>query len=86
MFIMKNGKQIMIREHNNRDEVAIKDPASQIIKWISVIEQQHDLKVEKYQLDTVFDSTLWLYLKINLIRFFMPIIDYRFLYFFFFYF
>lgn len=48
----------MVQEHKNREEFAIKNPASQIIKWAIVIERPHDHKVAKYQLDTEFDSPL----------------------------
>ena len=48
----------MIHEHDNRDEFAIKDAASQIVKWVMVIEQDFDPKVERYGLLTEFDSTV----------------------------
>ncbi|CAF3340086.1 unnamed protein product [Rotaria socialis] len=47
----------MIHEHDHRDEFAIKDAATQIIKWVIVIDQEFDPKVEKYELTTEFDST-----------------------------
>jgi hypothetical protein len=47
----------MIHEHDNRDEFAIKDAAKQIVKWVIVIEQEFDRKVERYGLLTEFDST-----------------------------
>jgi hypothetical protein len=48
----------MIHEHDNRDEFAIKDAATQIVKWVMVIEQEYDPKVERYGLLTEFDSTI----------------------------
>jgi hypothetical protein len=48
----------MIHEHDNRDEFAIKDAASQIVKWVIVIEKDFDPKVENYGLLTEFDSTV----------------------------
>jgi hypothetical protein len=47
----------MIHEHDNRDEFAIKDAVKQIVKWVIVIEQDFDPKVEKYELLTEFDTT-----------------------------
>ncbi|CAF3358318.1 unnamed protein product [Rotaria socialis] len=47
----------MTHEHDHRDEFAIKDAATQIIKWVIVIDQEFDPKVEKYELTTEFDST-----------------------------
>ena len=47
----------MIQQSESSDEFAIKDPASQIIKWVVIIEEPFDSKVEKYGLATEFDST-----------------------------
>ena len=48
----------MIHEHDNRDEFAIKDAAKQIVKWVIVINEDFDSKVERYGLLTEFDSTV----------------------------
>lgn len=47
----------MIHQADYRDEFAIRDAASQIVKWVIVIEQPFDPKVEAYGLDTEFDTT-----------------------------
>ncbi|CAF1118625.1 unnamed protein product [Adineta steineri] len=46
----------MLQNPESTDEFAIKD-ASQIVKWVTVIEQDFDPKVERYGLLTEFDST-----------------------------
>jgi hypothetical protein len=48
----------MLQNPENRDEFAIKDPEKQIVKWIVVIEEGFDPKVEKYGFITEFDSTV----------------------------
>ena len=47
----------MIHEHDNRDEFAIRDAAKQIVKWIVVIDEEFDPKVERFGLATEFEST-----------------------------
>ena len=47
----------MIQDSESRDEFAIKDPALQILKWVVIIEEPFDSKVEAYGLLTEFDST-----------------------------
>lgn len=47
----------MLQNPENKDEFAIKDPAKQIVRWVIVIEEDFDPKVEKYGLLTEFDST-----------------------------
>ena len=47
----------MLQNPESRDEFAIKDPVKQIVKWVIVIEQEFDPKVEKYGLLTEFDTT-----------------------------
>ena len=47
----------MNHDNESKDEFCIKDPAKQIVKWVVVIDRAHDEKVEKYGLDTEFDST-----------------------------
>ena len=47
----------MIHEQDHRDEFAIRDAKSQIVKWVIVVNEEFDPKVEKYQLPTEFDST-----------------------------
>lgn len=44
---------------NNLDEFCIKNPETQIIRWITVIEKEHDPKVEKLGLDNEFESTAY---------------------------
>ena len=41
----------------SKDEFCVKDPEKQIKKWIVVIDEPHDSKVEEYGLDIEFDST-----------------------------
>ncbi|CAF4189465.1 unnamed protein product, partial [Rotaria magnacalcarata] len=48
----------VIHEHDNRDEFAIKDATTQIMKWVIVIDQAFDRKVEKYELLTESDFTI----------------------------
>ena len=47
----------MIQNEEMKDEFAIKDPESQIVKWVIVIEPGFDSKVEKYGLLTEFEQT-----------------------------
>jgi hypothetical protein len=47
----------LIQESENKDEFAIKDPAKQIVKWVVIIEEKFDKKVEEYGLATEFDTT-----------------------------
>jgi hypothetical protein len=47
----------MLQVPESNDEFAIKDPASQIVKWVIFIDQEFDPKVERYGLRTEFDST-----------------------------
>jgi hypothetical protein len=47
----------MIHEDDERDEFAIRDAPSQIVKWVIVVNEEFDPKVEKYELPTEFDST-----------------------------
>ncbi|UJR07833.1 hypothetical protein I4U23_012116 [Adineta vaga] len=42
----------------SKDEFCIKNPKKQILKWIVLIDEEHDTKVKKYGLDTEFDSTI----------------------------
>ena len=47
----------MIHQQDKKDEFAIRDAQKQIVKWIMVIEQDYDPKVERFGLLTEFDST-----------------------------
>ncbi|CAF1228572.1 unnamed protein product [Rotaria sordida] len=47
----------MIHHDDFRDEFAIRNANKQIVKWVMVIDQQFDSKVEDYGLITEFDST-----------------------------
>jgi hypothetical protein len=47
----------MLQIPESTDEFAIKDPEKQIVKWVIVIEEGFDPKVEKYEFLTEFDST-----------------------------
>ena len=47
----------MIHPDAFRDEFAIKDAASQIVKWVVVIDEKFDTKVEAYGLDKEFETT-----------------------------
>jgi hypothetical protein len=47
----------MNHEYDNLDEFCIKDPKKQIIKWVAVIDKEHDKKVAQYGLDTEFELT-----------------------------
>ena len=47
----------MIHELDHRDEFAIRDPKTQIVKWVIVVNQEFDPKVEKYKLPTEFNTT-----------------------------
>ena len=46
-----------IHSNDNLDEFCIKDSQTQIIKWVIVIEEEHDTKVKKRGLNTEFEST-----------------------------
>ena len=50
-----------IHQNDNLDEFCIKDPQTQIIRWVIVIEEEHDPKVKKLGLDidTEFESTAY---------------------------
>ncbi|CAF1091682.1 unnamed protein product [Adineta ricciae] len=48
----------MNHDDESKDEFCIKDPESQILKWVVVIEKEYDTKVKEYGLDTEFDSTV----------------------------
>lgn len=41
----------------NRDEFVIKDPDSQIVKWVVLVDQPFDPKVQAYGLDTEYQNT-----------------------------
>jgi hypothetical protein len=43
-------------ENDDRDEFCIKDPA-QILRWVIIVDEEHDTKVTEYGLDTEFDDT-----------------------------
>ncbi|UJR11837.1 hypothetical protein I4U23_016017 [Adineta vaga] len=47
-----------IHRDENLDEFCVKDPATQIRKWIVVVTENFDPKVKCYGLDTEFDSTV----------------------------
>lgn len=48
----------MIHDEDCRDEFAIKDATKQIVKWVIVIEEGFDPKVERFEMSTEFDSTI----------------------------
>ena len=47
----------MIQKSEARDEFVIKDAEKQIVKWVIVIEEGYDPKVERFGLATEFDTT-----------------------------
>ena len=47
----------MIHDADCLDEFAIKDATKQIVKWVIVIEKGFDPKVERFEMDTEFNST-----------------------------
>ncbi|UJR34222.1 hypothetical protein I4U23_021628 [Adineta vaga] len=47
----------MLQNPESRDEFVIKDAKKQIVKWVMVIDERFDPKVERYGLLTEFDST-----------------------------
>ncbi|UJR07056.1 hypothetical protein I4U23_011344 [Adineta vaga] len=44
-------------DNDDRDEFCIKDP-TQILRWVIVVAEEYDTKVEKYALDVEFEDTL----------------------------
>jgi hypothetical protein len=47
----------MLQHPESTDEFAIKNPEKQIVKWVIVIDEDFDPKVERFGLLTEFDST-----------------------------
>jgi hypothetical protein len=47
----------MTHSNDRLDEFAIKDPDKQIVKWIIVVDEEFDNKVERLGLEYEFDTT-----------------------------